>query len=204
MKLDEFDVLKKLFNDNGFRLYIVGGTSRDLLLKVNINDFDFVTDATPNDIIIFLKDVDMTFAKYGSVHVHVNNNKIDITTMREEGEYDDSRHPSSIKFIKDIEKDSIRRDFTINAIYIDENYQFIDPQNGLKDLKEKIIRMIGNPEKRITEDPLRMLRALRFSIVYKFDIEPELKKAIEKNYNKIDLINSSKIKEEFEKLNHSI
>lgn len=204
MQLVEFDLLKKVFNENHFRLYIIGGTSRDLLLNHEVNDFDFVTDATPSDMQKFIKDIDLTFAKYGSVHTIANGHKIDVTTLREEGEYDDLRHPSYIKFVNNLEDDSKRRDFTINAIYIDENYKIIDPQNGLKDLKDHLIRMIGDPLKRIKEDPLRIIRAYRFAIVYGFDIEGSLKEAISNNLNLINEIKDAKMQEEFNKIKKSI
>lgn len=195
-----FDYLKDIFNKNGFRLFMIGGASRDYLLNKNIDDYDFVTDATPLEIEEFLK-VDNTFEKFGTVKFEYNNKKIDIVTLREEGEYNDSRHPSFIKFVKDINIDYKRRDFTINAIYIDENYKILDPTGfGVNDLKNRILRIIGNPENKIKEDPLRILRAKRFCIEYGLVMEENTKKAINGNKGLLDLINKDKINEENKKL----
>lgn len=195
-----FNYLKDIFNKHGFRLLMIGSASRDYLLGKDIIDYDFVTDATPFEIKKFLK-VDNTFEKYGTVKFEFNKKKIDIVTLREEGEYNDSRHPAFIKFVKDINIDYKRRDFTINAIYIDENYQILDPTGfGIEDLKNRILRIIGDSEVRIKEDPLRILRAKRFCIEYGLVMEESTKKAIEENKSLLDLINKDKINEENKKL----
>lgn len=195
-----FDYLKEIFDKNGYRLYMIGGTSRDYLLNLEIDDYDFVTDAIPSEIKSFLP-VDSTFEKFGTVKYHYNNKKIDIVTLREEGEYNDSRHPSYIKFIKDINVDYKRRDFTINAIYIDENYNIIDPSGlGISDLKNKILRTIGDPNIRFEEDPLRILRGIRFANEYSLEIEENTKNAMNKKKYLIELLNQDKINEENKKL----
>lgn len=195
-----FDTLKEIFNRNKFRLFMVGSTSRDYLLNNEINDYDFVTDATPEEVKNFL-DVDMTFAKFGSVKYYLNDNKIDIVTLREEGDYEDKRHPSYIKFIKDINVDYKRRDFTINAIYIDENYAVQDiSKTGEEDLFNKRLRFIGEPEKRIKEDPLRILRAKRFIIEYELFIDETTKEIIHKNLYLLKYISKGKLEEENRKL----
>ncbi len=195
-----FDYLKDIFNKNGFRLYMIGGTSRDYLLNLKIDDYDFVTDAKPHEIQLFLN-VDLTFEKFGTVKYHFDNKKIDITTLREEGDYGDLRHPSYVRFIKDINIDYKRRDFTINAIYIDENYDIIDPTGfGILDLKNKILRIIGNPDVRFKEDPLRILRGYRFAEEYNLEIEESTKNSMIKNKDLIDLLNKDKINEESKKL----
>lgn len=195
-----FDTLKEIFNRNKFRLFMVGSTSRDYLLNNEINDYDFVTDATPEEVKKFL-DVDMTFAKFGSVKYYLNDNKIDIVTLREEGDYEDKRHPSYIKFIKDINVDYKRRDFTINAIYIDENYVVQDiSKTGEEDLFNKRLRFIGKPEKRIKEDPLRILRAKRFIIEYELFIDETTKEIIHKNLYLLKYISKGKLEEENRKL----
>ena len=163
MNKEIFKKLSQLFNSYGFRLYMIGGTTRDFLLGKEVFDYDFVSDATPDDMKVFLKDAEYYFAKYGSVKVKVDGVHVDITTLRKEGAYQDYRHPSEITYVKSIDEDYVRRDFTINAIYMDENFNIIDPSNGVKDLENKIIRFIGDPQKRIEEDPLRILRAERFA-----------------------------------------
>ena len=201
MKKEIFTKLAKLFNDNGYRLFIIGGTSRDYLLNRKVDDYDFVSDATPDDMKRFLADANYHFEKYGSVRTKIDGVHVDITTLREEGDYLDSRHPSKITYVKEIEKDYIRRDFTINAIYLDEKLNVIDPSNGMADLENGVIRFIGEPEKRIKEDPLRILRAERFAKKLNFVIEPKSLEAIEKNRHLLDKINPDKIREEIRKSN---
>ena len=196
MNKEIYTKLVKVFNENHFHLYMIGGTTRDYLLGLDVFDFDFVTDATPEDIKKFLPDAEYHFEKFGSVKVKVDGVKVDITTLRVEDNYVDFRHPGTIRFVKTIEEDYIRRDFTINAIYIDENFNVIDPSNGLEDLKNKTIRFIGDPEKRIKEDPLRILRAKRFADKLGFKIEEKSQKAIENLSYLLDKLNPDKIKEE--------
>lgn len=202
MNKEIFLKLAKLFNDNGYRLFMIGGTTRDYLLSLDVYDYDFVSDATPEEMKTFLKDGNYTFAKYGSVRLKIDGIHIDITTLRVEGEYLDYRHPSYVKYVRTINEDYVRRDFTINAIYIDEQMNVIDPTNlGIKDLENKIIRFIGEPEKRIKEDPLRIIRAERFVKKLNFIIEEKSRLAIEKNRHLLDEINPEKIKEEIRKMN---
>ncbi len=195
-----FDSLAKLFNENGFRLYMIGGTSRDYLLSREVIDYDFTTDATPEKMKTFLFDADFTFSRFGTVKLKRGKTKIDITTLRKESLYSDSRHPSNIEFTTIIEEDYPRRDFTINAIYIDEHYKIHDFCNGINDLKNKIIRFIGNPVVRIKEDPLRILRAERFEKKLGFKIEEKSFQAIENNRHLIDKLNPHKVEEEFRKM----
>lgn len=194
-----FDFLSRLFLTKGKKLYIVGGSSRDLLLGRAYSDHDFVTDATPEEIKAFLPDANYSFARFGSIRLQMEGEEVDITTLREEGEYLDHRHPSYIRFIKDLYQDSLRRDFTINAIYLDNQYKTIDYHDGLNDLKNGLIRFIGDPRQRIEEDPLRMLRAERFAEKLHFTIENETKKAIEEKRYLLCEINPAKIEEEEKK-----
>ena len=196
MNKEIFTTLAKLFNDNGFRLYMIGGTTRDYLLKKEVFDYDFVSDATPAEMKLFLKNANFTFAKFGSVRVKVDDVHVDITTLREEGEYLDYRHPSKITYVRDISKDYVRRDFTINAIYMDEKFNIIDPSNGVEDLNNKIIRFIGDPEVRIKEDPLRILRAERFANKLGFEIEEKSLEAIKKYRYLLEKLNPDKVREE--------
>ena len=191
-----FDYFKNIFNKNGFRLYMIGSTSRDYLLNNKINDYDFVTDAKPTDTLKFLKLKD-TFAKYGVLNTKFDGINVDIVTLREELNYKDHRHPNEIKFINDINIDYKRRDFTINAIYIDENYKIIDPTNsGVNDLNNKILRFIGDPLTRIKEDPLRILRAYRFIEEYNLNVDENTLSILKNNEDLLKNINPNKIKEE--------
>ena len=211
-KFQAFDSLYKLFLKNGYSLFFVGGTVRDYLLGLELNDLDVVTNATPEQMHQFIIDGDFTFERYGSVKVKIYNFKFDITTLRTEKQYDDFRHPSKIVFCDSLEEDVLRRDFTINGLYMDHEKRIIDLVNGQKDLKNRIIRTIGDPDKRIKEDPLRILRALRFKIEFDFEIDEKLMLAIKnngdmlRNLNKdkviMEIKKSSKPKELLEILNH--
>lgn len=191
-----FEYLKKIFNEHNFHLYMIGSTSRDFLMKREIEDYDFVTDATPDEVLSFL-DCNATYKKFGTLSLKVNDKHCDIVTLRKESEYLDSRHPSKIEFIKDINEDYKRRDFTINAIYIDEDYKVKDvSKDGVNDLNNKILRFIGDPTKRIKEDPLRILRAKRFIVEYGLSPEKETLKALKENKDLISTIKEGKIIEE--------
>lgn len=195
-----FDELKVRFNAHNKRLYLVGGSVRDLLLGRSYTDHDMVTDATPDEMREIVPEANFRFSKYGSVRMKVSNEEADITTLREEGEYNDSRHPSYVKFIKEPELDSKRRDFTINAMYLDEEYNLLDFHNGKKDLDDKCIRFIGDPKVRISEDPLRICRAERFAEVLGFRIEESSKEAISSLRGLLNSIKKEKIEEEQRKL----
>lgn len=191
-----FEYLKKVFNEHNFHLYMIGSTSRDFLMKREIEDYDFVTDATPDEVLSFL-DCNATYKKFGTLSLKVNDKHCDIVTLRKESEYLDLRHPSKIEFIKDINEDYKRRDFTINAIYIDEDYKVKDvSKDGVSDLNNKILRFIGDPTKRIKEDPLRILRAKRFIVEYGLTPEKETLKALKENIDLISTIKEGKIIEE--------
>ena len=200
MKLPEiFLRLSSLYAEHGHRLFLIGGTSRDLLLGIDPSDIDLVTDATPEEEKAFLPDLEMTFARFGSVHLKTEAGDIDITTMRRESGYKDSRHPSKIEFIRDLKEDSLRRDFTINALYIDCQGNVSDYHGGLEDLKNRLIRFIGDPATRIQEDPLRILRAERFAKRLGFQIEENAEKAMEEHRDLLRLLNPEKIAMEMKK-----
>ena len=199
MDLPLFKKYEKLFRSHGYPLFMVGGTSRDLLLGQEPSDFDFVTSATPEQERSFLPDADYSFAKFGSIMFKEEGKEIDVTTFREEGEYKDFRHPSYIRFISSPEEDSKRRDFTINALYLDGEGNVLDFHGGLKDLREKKIRFIGNPDVRIQEDPLRILRAERFAKRLGFTLEEETDAAIKKLRPLLAKLNPLKVKQEMEK-----
>lgn len=194
-----FKELVILFEKYNKNIYIVGGTARDFILKREIRDFDFATDATPEELKTILPDANFKFSKFGSISCKILKVRVDITTLREESSYIDHRHPTEIKFIKDISIDYKRRDFTINALYIDKNYKIWDFCNGLIDIEKKIISFIGDPEKRIKEDPLRILRAYRFSKSLNFKIEPKTLFMLEKYSYLIKEISPGKIEMENKK-----
>ena len=203
-KIQEFLNLEKLFHEHGYKLYLVGGTVRDYLFGLSLIDMDAVTDATPNEMKAFLNKADYTFSRYGSVkYISEKEVKFDITTLREETGYKDARHPSEIKFVKELEKDVIRRDFTINGLYLDKDLKVIDLVDGLKDIQSKTLRMIGDADKRLKEDPLRIIRAFRFIAQFDLSIDNELDTAIKNNVDQLNKINLEKIKRDIKKIDIS-
>jgi tRNA nucleotidyltransferase (CCA-adding enzyme) len=199
-KIIVFQQLAKLFEEHGFNLYLVGGTVRDYLLGLSLTDLDAVSDATPEQILKFLK-ADDTFKRFGSLKYKTSDGvKFDITTLRIEKEYRDNRHPSEVFFIKDIAQDFVRRDFTINALYMDKNLKVYDYCHGQEDLNKRILRMIGEADQRIKEDPLRILRAIRFTLLFNLKIDDKLEKAMQNNIHLLSKITDAKIKSELAKI----
>ena len=200
-KLDAFIKLATLFSEHGYHLYLVGGSVRDYLLKGDIDDLDVCADATPNDVKSFYSgEATYAFEKMGAVTLKYEGYRFDLTTLREEGDYVDFRHPSFIHFVKDLKVDVRRRDFTVNALYLDKDLNVLDYVDGQKDLSNKIIRVIGDPNTRLKEDPLRILRALRFSLDFNFKIEESLEKAMKENIELLKKLNVEKIKQELKKI----
>lgn len=199
MNKELFTYLSKLFKSNGFKLFAIGGTTRDELLGLDYDDYDFVTDATPTEMKKFLENANYTFEKFGCVKFKGFGTSADITTLRVEENYIDHRHPGQIRFVKTIEEDFKRRDFTINAIYMDMDGNIFDPAHGIEDLKNGLIRFIGDPETRIKEDPLRIHRAKRFEKKLGFKIEENSQKAIAKLDYLLKEINPDKIRLEEKK-----
>lgn len=195
---------------NNFQTYLVGGCVRDLLMGREPKDWDITTDAKPQEIQkIFPESVYEN--KFGTVAIKTGSENeklkiVEITTFRIEGKYTDKRHPDEVKFAKTIEEDLARRDFTINAIALalTNNKQLIsklvDPFNGQADIKNKIIRTVGNPIDRFNEDALRLMRAIRFSVQLNFEIEEKTFKAIKKEAGLIEMIAKERIRDEFIKI----
>ena len=168
------DVINRL-EDNGFSAYIVGGCVRDYLLGRETHDFDVATSALPEEMLEIFKDyktVDNGI-KHGTVAVVSKNRLVEVTTFRSDGTYTDSRRPDTVSFVGNIEGDLARRDFTINAMAYRESEGIIDLYGGQEDLKNKVIRCVGNPHKRFSEDALRIMRGMRFASVLGFRIEEE-------------------------------
>ena len=200
-RLDAFKSLADLFDKHGYKLYLVGGTVRDYLLGLPLSDMDAVTDATPIEIIKFLPDADTTFAHLGSLKYKDESGvKFDITTLREESGYLDSRHPSKVTFVKDPKDDYQRRDFTVNAMYMDKDLKIYDFCGGQQDLKDRVLRMVGNPDQRLKEDPLRILRAIRFHLMYDLKIDDKLMEAMRDRFYLLKNITDAKIESEMAKI----
>lgn len=172
-------VLDRL-HENGYEAYIVGGSVRNMLLGISVDDFDITTNALPSETKSLFPDFTVveTGIKHGTVTVVINGENVEITTYRTEGEYTDSRHPDRVEFTTSLELDLSRRDFTVNALAYDGEGTVVDLFGGEEDIKSKVIRAIGNPHERFNEDALRILRAVRFSSVLGFDIDAKTKEAM--------------------------
>ena len=201
-KIELFLELARLYSSKGFSLYMVGGSVRDYLLNIPLTDMDLVTDATPEEEKKFLENADYTFERFGTIKLKYKNVKFDITTFRKEAGYVDLRHPNVVFFTKDIKEDFPRRDLTINALYLDQNLKVIDYVDGQKDLKNRIIKMVGDPLTRIKEDPLRIVRVYRFALDLDFNIDPTLEQLISDNKNLLTNLRKEKIVEEIHKCHH--
>ena len=168
-------VLKKMheiFSRSGFRSYLVGGAVRDILMGLPPHDYDVATDAKPEDVMRLFHRVIPTGIAHGTVTVHLMGYHIETTTFRTESGYSDGRHPDSVAYAASIEDDLSRRDFTMNAIAVDlADGKLVDPFSGRADIKEKLIRAVGNPHERFGEDGLRPVRAIRFAAQLQFRIE---------------------------------
>ena len=201
-KIQTFIQLADVFESHGHQLYLVGGSVRDYLLNIPLTDMDVVSDATPSQMKEFLEEADYTFEKYGSVKLVFNGVKFDITTLRKESDYVDSRHPKEVAYTDKLEIDVVRRDITINALYLSKELKVIDLVGGLDDLNNKLIRVVGNPDIRFKEDPLRIIRILRFKVDLGFEIEEETLASLKNNASLIYLLNKDKVNQEVKKAHH--
>lgn len=192
-------LLKKI-EDAGFEAYFVGGSVRDYLLNKEIDDVDIATSATPEEIKeIFPKTIDVGI-QHGTVVVVYNGVPYEITTFRTESDYEDYRRPKNVSFIRSLEEDLKRRDFTINAIAMNRFGKIIDPFHGRKDLEKRLIQTVGVAKDRFTEDALRMMRALRFVSQLSFSIEDNTFQALTKYGHLLKNISVERILTEFDKM----
>jgi tRNA nucleotidyltransferase (CCA-adding enzyme) len=211
---DEILNIAQRLQKAGYKAYLVGGCVRDILLSHKPKDWDIATNAKPEEVQKIFPD-SIYENKFGTVAVKSQSAKreaqiVEVTTFRLEGKYTDKRHPDEIRFAKTIEEDLSRRDFTINAIALvltnnqqlttNNNYKLVDPFNGQKDLKNKIIRSVGNPEERFNEDALRLMRAVRFAVELNFEIEPKTAEAIKKNAELLEIIAKERVRDELIKI----
>lgn len=197
--------LAKYFQDKNFQFYIVGGAVRNFLTDKDVNEWDCTTDATPSEIEVCLKDFGATGInsigkRFGTIIASYHNVPVEITTFRTEQYQEKNRNPK-VTFGKDLNEDLARRDFTINAIAFDPiTKKIFDPYDGQKDLKDKIIRAVGEPGSRFKEDPLRMLRAVRFMVELEFEISPTTLDAITHFKQGIELLSVERISQELDKI----
>lgn len=192
-------ILKRLI-ENGYEAYFVGGMVRDCLLDREIYDVDITTSAKPDEVINLFEKTIGTGLKHGTVTVIEEGISVEITTFRVESNYQDHRHPSDVMFTSSLVEDLKRRDFTINAIAQSVEGTLYDPFQGLMDLRNNKIRAVGDPVERFKEDPLRMLRGLRFVSKLGFELEPQTYEAIVLQSELIRHISKERIKKEVEGL----
>ncbi|MGL4742320.1 MAG: CCA tRNA nucleotidyltransferase [Sarcina sp.] len=188
------------FQKNSYESFIVGGCVRDSLLKRDINDYDITTNALPEEIIKLFKKTIPTGIKHGTISVLINNVTYEVTTYRIDGDYIDNRRPDNVVFVSNIKEDLARRDFTINALAYSPYLGFKDFFNGQEDLDKKLIKAVGDANKRFNEDALRMLRAIRFSAQLNFEIDKKTYEAIQTNAHLIKNISMERINIELIKI----
>lgn len=198
----------KTFQEKNYQIYVVGGALRELLLGHNVDNWDFATSATPEEILKLYPD-GFYNNQFGTVGIprhsreggnldprfHGDDMVFEVTTFRKEGNYEDGRHPSKIEWAKTVEEDLARRDFTINALAYDGK-KLIDLYDGQKHLKERLIVAVGDPDKRFSEDALRLMRAIRFASELGFLIEEKTRESILKNSELITKISWERIRDE--------
>jgi tRNA nucleotidyltransferase/poly(A) polymerase len=197
----------KLLQAKGFQAFWVGGIVRNIFLKRPSDNVDIATDAKPEEIEKILRQENLPVMQYGesrkfgTILTIINHVQIEITTFRSEGRYSDNRHPDQVQFIREYFNDAKRRDFTINALYFDPiKKQLYDPTNGLKDLKGKLLRFVGDPKKRIDEDALRMLRGVRLATQLGFKLENNSFAAIKTRAKYIQGVSGERVKAELDKI----
>lgn len=201
---EEVKTIIKRLNSQGFSAYVVGGCVRDSILNRKPQDWDISSSAKPEQVkeIFYDMGVIETGIKHGTVSVIINHNPYEVTTFRCDGEYKDNRRPDTVTFVSDIDIDLSRRDFTINALACgcEDSSEVIDLFGGIEDIKNGIVRCVGEPEKRFSEDALRILRALRFASVLGFDIDNKTSIAIHKQRDLLKNISVERIMSEFKQL----
>lgn len=196
-----------LFEQHGYELYIVGGVVRDYFLKKDLVDWDFTTNATPEQMLAFIPD-SFYDNSFGTVGVKNDARPYEITTFRTEHGHSDGRHPDAVTWGKTLQEDLARRDFTINAMAIkhvgvtgkSSQFELVDLHGGHLDLQRQIIRTVGNPDERFVEDALRMMRAVRIASQLRLTIEEETFASIKRNASRLSSISSERIRDELLKV----
>lgn len=189
-----------VLRDAGFQAYAVGGCIRDTVIGKKPSDWDVSTSAKPEEMLELFEKTIPTGIHYGTVTVIIDKQSVEVTTFRLDGEYKDGRKPDSVVFVSDIIQDLSRRDFTMNAMAMGPDGEVIDPYGGRRDISLRIIRCVGDPDVRFSEDALRMLRALRFAAVLNFDIHADILKSIEKLAPLAEQLSPERVRDELEKV----
>lgn len=212
LPLDVFKIVHTL-ETAGYKTYLVGGCMRDMYMHREPHDYDIVTQADPTTIKSLFSHTIDTGIKHGTIAIIMPDGQYEVTTMRKDGIYKDHRHPDKVEFVTDVEDDLARRDFTMNAIagrirFEDGpvnhgpfwNIEPIDPFHGIEDIHDGRIFCVGIPDKRLQEDPLRILRALRFSVSYDFVIDDETENAIHTNIQMLNGLSAERVQSELRKM----
>ena len=199
-KKDIAENVVKRIESAGFSAYFVGGCVRDILLGKEPEDIDIATSAEPVEIIKMFKKTFQVGKQFGVVNVLLGNQSFEVATFRKDGVYHDGRHPSEIEY-GSLEEDACRRDFTVNGMYYHPvRDEIIDLVEGRKDIEAKIIRTIGSPESRFSEDKLRLLRAVRFCVGLGYELENETMFWIKKLASEIKVVSAERIRDELVKI----
>lgn len=191
-------VLEKI-EEQGFEAYLVGGYVRDYLLGIKSTDIDICTNALPKDLVRIFEGYKGVDNGYGSFKIVTDKYNFDITTYRYEADYVGHK-PQTVEYVNSLLVDIKRRDFTINALCMNSKGQVFDFVEGKKDLKNYTLKMIGNAKERLSEDPLRILRAIRFAAILGFDLDGELEEAIYATYTLVSVLSKERIKSELDKM----
>jgi poly(A) polymerase len=186
-----------LLRQRGFRAYFVGGCVRDLLRRVEPKDYDIATDARPNDVAELFPGSLLVGAQFGVVGVLMGEHRVEVATFRSDSLYSDGRRPDSVSYTSEPREDVLRRDFTVNGLLLDPaTGEVLDFVEGRKDLDRRVIRAIGQPERRFGEDRLRMLRAVRFATTLEFDVDPETFRAVQRLSGEIAGVSAERVRDE--------
>ncbi len=190
----------QVFRNNGFQGVFAGGCVRDQLLGIEPNDYDIATNATPNEIKKIFPNAIGVGKNFGIMLVHIGESKCEVATFRTDGAYSDGRRPDSVSFAT-MKEDAERRDFTINAIFYDPVSEvYHDFKNGKLDIINKVLRFVGDPYKRIQEDHLRIMRAIRFAVKYDLKIDHLTECALREHADLINNLPKERIVQEFNKI----
>lgn len=197
---DQAAVIIKKLQNNGHEAYIVGGAVRDFILGKTVKDVDIATSASPEKVrALFVKTIPVG-VKHGTIVVRYRHRSYEVTTFRKEADYKDYRRPTTVSFVSSLHEDLKRRDFTMNAMAMSIEGQIIDLFSGRDDIASGVIRTVGQPMERFQEDPLRMMRAVRFTSQLSFRVEDHTRKALEHLASYLRHISIERIRDEFEKL----
>ena len=192
----------EILKSNGFSAYFAGGAVRDMQMNRPLaDDIDIATSATPDIVLSLFPVCHEIGAAFGIINVVMDSTSFEVATFREERGYNDGRHPDKINYTDSPELDAERRDFTINSMFYDplEN-KLLDFKNGRKDIEKRIIRTVGDADKRLAEDYLRILRAVRFAVRFDFRLDPALQNGIKRNLDGLSGISKERIRDELNKM----